>query len=78
MSTKHADRPAMKPTKDVLSNEEVAAIDAYWRAANYVSVGQIYLLSNPLLRHRLDSKAARKCTLGRMRLLEHRLRRGTE
>ncbi|MFJ5488844.1 hypothetical protein ACIKTA_15155, partial [Hansschlegelia beijingensis] len=25
-------------------------IDAYWRAANYLSVGQIYLLENPLLR----------------------------
>jgi xylulose-5-phosphate/fructose-6-phosphate phosphoketolase len=34
---------------DVLSQEEVAGIDAYWRAANYLSVGQIYLLANPLL-----------------------------
>lgn len=25
-------------------------VDAYWRAANYLSVGQIYLLDNPLLR----------------------------
>ena len=30
-------------------------IDAYWRAANYLSVGQIYLLDNPLLREPLDS-----------------------
>jgi xylulose-5-phosphate/fructose-6-phosphate phosphoketolase len=27
----------------------LAAIDAYWRAANYLSVGQIYLMANPLL-----------------------------
>ncbi|BBY08785.1 phosphoketolase family protein [Mycobacterium noviomagense] len=32
-----------------LSDDEVALIDAYWRAANYLSVGQIYLLDNPLL-----------------------------
>ena len=39
-----------------LDAEEVRLIDAYWRAANYVSVGQIYLLDNPLLRRplRLD------------------------
>ncbi len=32
-----------------LSNESLSSIDAYWRAANYCSVGQIYLLDNPLL-----------------------------
>ena len=32
---------------DVLSREELHAIDAYWRAANYLSVGQIYLYDNP-------------------------------
>src|SRR4030088_3521737 len=32
-----------------LSAEELRLINAYWRAANYVSAGQIYLLSNPLL-----------------------------
>jgi xylulose-5-phosphate/fructose-6-phosphate phosphoketolase len=32
-----------------LSAQELARIDAYWRAANYLSVGQIYLLDNPLL-----------------------------
>lgn len=32
-----------------LSAEELRQIDAYWRAANYLSVGQIYLLDNPLL-----------------------------
>ncbi len=33
----------------VLSTEELQKIDAYWRAANYLSVGQIYLYDNPLL-----------------------------
>ena len=33
----------------MLSPEELRKIDAYWRAANYLSVGQIYLLDNPLL-----------------------------
>ncbi|MEO6503365.1 MAG: phosphoketolase family protein [Jatrophihabitantaceae bacterium] len=32
-----------------LSDSDVRLIDAYWRAANYLSVGQIYLLDNPLL-----------------------------
>ena len=31
------------------STEELRKLDMYWRAANYLSVGQIYLLSNPLL-----------------------------
>jgi xylulose-5-phosphate/fructose-6-phosphate phosphoketolase len=36
-----------------LSPEELSALDAWWRAANYLSVGQIYLLDNPLLREPL-------------------------
>ena len=36
-----------------LSPEELRAMDAYWRAANYLSVGQIYLYANPLLREPL-------------------------
>ncbi|HMG50663.1 MAG TPA: hypothetical protein VK597_08685, partial [Inquilinus sp.] len=35
------------------SDEELGRIDQYWRAANYLSVGQIYLLDNPLLRQPL-------------------------
>ena len=31
------------------STEEIAALDAHWRAANYLAVGQIYLMDNPLL-----------------------------
>ena len=32
-----------------LSRTDLQTIDAYWRAANYLSVGQIYLMGNPLL-----------------------------
>jgi xylulose-5-phosphate/fructose-6-phosphate phosphoketolase len=43
-------------TSGPLADEELRLIDAWWRAANYLSVGQIYLLDNPLLREplRLD------------------------
>src|SRR6202034_3534483 len=37
------------PMPDPLSPEELQLMDAYWRAANYLSVGQIYLYANPLL-----------------------------
>ena len=36
-----------------LSHADLARLDAWWRAANYLSVGQIYLLDNPLLREPL-------------------------
>jgi xylulose-5-phosphate/fructose-6-phosphate phosphoketolase len=39
--------------KAALTDTDLRAIDAYWRAANYLSVGQIYLLGNPLLREPL-------------------------
>ncbi len=40
-----------------LSPEELRLIDAWWRAANYLSVGQIYLLDNPLLKEPLTLRA---------------------
>ena len=40
-----------------LGTEELESLDAYWRAANYLSVGQIYLLDNPLLREPLSGRA---------------------
>ena len=43
----------VRTSENPLSNEEQAKMDAYWRAANYLSVGQIYLLANPLLREPL-------------------------
>ena len=36
-----------------LSAEELRKMHAYWRAANYLSVGQIYLMDNPLLKEPL-------------------------
>ena len=48
----------------VLSRDELSAIDAYWRAANYLSVGQIYLLNNPLLRQPLKPEDIKPRLLG--------------
>lgn len=39
-----------KETTGPLSSDELQKINAYWRAANYLSIGQIYLFDNPLLR----------------------------
>ncbi|GAB3238601.1 phosphoketolase family protein [Kineosporia babensis] len=47
-----------------LSEEELAGIDAYWRAANYLSVGQIYLLDNPLLHEPLAPEHIKPRLLG--------------
>ena len=47
-----------------LSEEEVAKINAYWRAANYLSVGQIYLMGNPLLREPLRLEHIKPRLLG--------------
>ena len=44
--------------------EELNKIDAYFRAANYLSVGQIYLLDNPLLREPLKIEHVKKRLLG--------------
>jgi xylulose-5-phosphate/fructose-6-phosphate phosphoketolase len=54
-----AQRPA--PT---LEAEELALIDRYWQAANYLSVGQIYLLDNPLLREPLKPEHIKARLLG--------------
>jgi xylulose-5-phosphate/fructose-6-phosphate phosphoketolase len=47
-----------------LSREELTLIDGYWRAANYLSVGQIYLLDNPLLRKPLEPAHIKPRLLG--------------
>ncbi|MGK2867397.1 MAG: phosphoketolase family protein [Mycobacterium sp.] len=47
-----------------LSDDDVALLDAYWRAANYVSVGQIYLLDNPLLKQPLVAEHVKPRLLG--------------
>ena len=47
-----------------LAREEVRLIDAWWRAANYLSVGQIYLLANALLREPLEAEHVKPRLLG--------------
>ena len=47
-----------------LASEELCQIHAYWRAANYLSVGQIYLLANPLLREPLTLEQIKPRLLG--------------
>src|SRR6201993_2724466 len=47
-----------------LSPEELQKVHAYWRAANYLSVGQIYLYDNPLLREPLRLKHIKPRLLG--------------
>src|SRR5439155_21001917 len=48
-----ADGAKFSVSAQPLSPEELRKMDAYFRAANYLSVGQIYLLANPLLREPL-------------------------
>src|SRR6476659_5726473 len=47
-----------------LAPEDIDLIDAYWRAANYLSVGQIYLLDNPLLHEPLQPEHVKPRLLG--------------
>jgi xylulose-5-phosphate/fructose-6-phosphate phosphoketolase len=47
-----------------IKKDELALIDAYWRAANYLSVGQIYLLDNPLLKKPLKLEHVKPRLLG--------------
>src|SRR2546427_10203482 len=49
---------------ETLAAAGLALIDAYWRAANYLSVGQIYLLDNPLLKEPLEAEHVKPRLLG--------------
>ena len=49
---------------NALSPSELAQLDAYWRASNYLSVGQIYLLDNPLLRKPLKREHVKPRLVG--------------
>ena len=55
---------AQAAVPQALSPEELRKVQAYWRAANYLSVGQIYLLANPLLREPLLLKHIKPRLLG--------------
>ena len=50
--------------KQPLNQEMLDKIDAYWRAANYLSAGQLYLLDNPLLREPLTMDQIKKKIVG--------------
>ena len=64
MTSTHADRPTRNAMTDVLSKSELQTIDAYWRAANYLSIGQIYLYDNPLLKRPLTKEDVKPRLLG--------------
>jgi len=57
-------RPETERGPGPLQAEELRRIDAYWRAANYLSVGQIYLLDNPLLNEPLGLEHVKSRLLG--------------
>jgi len=48
----------------MLSTQQLSRMDAYWRAANYLSVEQIYLYDNPLLRRPLALSDVKRMLLG--------------
>ena len=65
MASPSAARPSVKKqNKQALSTEELRKVHAYWRAANFISVGQIYLFANPLLREPLSQKHVKPRLLG--------------
>ena len=57
-------KSAPRVEKGPLGLEELRRMDAYWRASNYLSVGQIYLLDNPLLREPLRAEHVKPRLLG--------------
>jgi len=60
VTTDTADDVAGTPAR----RRELALLDAYWRAGNYLSVGQIYLMDNPLLREPLRAEHVKPRLLG--------------
>ncbi|WEH43367.1 phosphoketolase family protein [Streptomyces sp. AM 2-1-1] len=60
--TTTAGQPA--PLSAPLTDDELAALDAHWRAANYLAVGQIYLMANPLLEQPLAREHIKPRLLG--------------
>jgi xylulose-5-phosphate/fructose-6-phosphate phosphoketolase len=60
IETEHAQAPVEKP----LSDDDVKAINSWWHACNYLSVGMIYLRDNPLLRQPLKKEHVKQRLLG--------------
>jgi len=54
----------METTNKPLSGDLLQKMNAYWRAANYLSVGQLYLYDNPLLRKPLEQRHVKPMLLG--------------
>jgi xylulose-5-phosphate/fructose-6-phosphate phosphoketolase len=52
------------PSRPDLTDDELCSLDAHWRAANYLSVGQIYLTDNPLLSEPLGAEHVKARLLG--------------
>jgi xylulose-5-phosphate/fructose-6-phosphate phosphoketolase len=63
-SVASADPALSSVSHQPLTSEELRKINAYWRAANYLSVGQIYLYANPLLREPLKIEHVKPRLLG--------------
>ena len=59
-----AKAPARMSKKDPLTREQLNDIDAWWRAANYLSACQLYLLDNPLLRQPLRPEHLKQNIVG--------------
>lgn len=59
-----AKAPARVSGRPTLTLEQLRKMDAYWRASNYLSVGQLYLLDNPLLREPLKPEHLKRTIVG--------------
>jgi xylulose-5-phosphate/fructose-6-phosphate phosphoketolase len=64
MSNRATQKTAASPAAGANAQSELARMDAYWRALNYLAVGQIYLLDNPLLRKPLTREHIKPRLLG--------------
>jgi xylulose-5-phosphate/fructose-6-phosphate phosphoketolase len=60
----HTEDKTMLTTQMPLTSDELKHMDAWWRAANYLSVGQIYLLDNPLLKSPLSLRHIKPRLIG--------------
>ena len=58
------DDSGVPDSQQALGSGELRRMDAYWRAANYLSVGQIYLADNPLLREPLTLAHVKPLVVG--------------
>ena len=63
--SKHSAKTSTRMSRrDPLSRQELERLDAWWRASNYLSAGQLYLLDNPLLREPLAPEHLKRQPVG--------------